>query len=136
MTAFIIVSIVSGILFGTMDGLIHANPLAVSLFEVFKPITKTSINVPAGVVIDLVYGFVLAGLFLLLYPALPGSSGVLKGITYALILWFLRVVMSVISQWMMYTVPVNALLYSLLTGLGEMLILGILYGIFLRPFSA
>jgi hypothetical protein len=135
MTAFIIVSIVSGILFGIMDGLIHANPLAVRLFEVFKPITRSSINVPAGVVIDLVYGFALAGLFLLLYPALPGGSGVVKGISYALILWFLRVVMSVISQWMMYTVPVNALLYSLLTGLGEMLILGILYGIFLRPFS-
>ena len=133
MTAYILVSIIGGILFGVMDGLINANPLAVKLFEVFKPIAKTSINVPAGVIIDLVYGFVLAGLFLLLYPALPGATGLLKGISYALIIWFLRVAMSVISQWMMYTLPVNALLYTLLAGLGEMLVLGILYGIYLRP---
>jgi hypothetical protein len=133
MTSYIIVSIISGILFGILDGLINANPLAVRLFEIFKPIAKTSINIPAGVVIDLVYGFALAGLFLLLYPALPGDAGVVKGISFALVVWFLRVVMGVISQWMMYTVPVNALLYSLLAGLGEMLILGILYGLTLHP---
>ncbi|HEX7555637.1 MAG TPA: hypothetical protein VF338_03355 [Leptolinea sp.] len=134
MTSYIIVSIISGILFGTLDGLINANPLAVRLFEVFKPIARTTINIPAGVVIDLVYGFALAGLFLLLYPALPGNAGAVKGISFALIVWFLRVVMGVISQWMMYTVPVNSLVYSLLAGLGEMLILGLLYGLMLRPF--
>lgn len=134
MTAYIIVSIISGILFGTLDGLINANPLAVRLFEVFKPIARTAINVPAGVIIDLVYGFALAGIFLLLYPSLPGNTDLVKGISYALLIWFLRVVMGVISQWMMYTVPANALIYSLLAGLGEMLILGLLYGLVLCPF--
>jgi hypothetical protein len=133
MTSYIIVSIISGILFGILDGLINANPLAVRLFEVFKPIARTTINVPAGIVIDLAYGFALAGLFQLLYPALPGNAGVVKGISFALMAWFLRVVMGVISQWMMYTVPVNALMYSLLAGLGELLILGVLYGLYLRP---
>lgn len=133
MTTYIILSIVSGILFGVLDGLIHANPAAVRLFEVFKPITRTGINVTAGLVIDLVYGFLLAGLFLLLYPALPGSNGLVKGLSFGVITWFLRVAMGVISQWMMYTVPLNTLFYSLLTGLGEMLILGILYGLFLHP---
>jgi ethanolamine ammonia-lyase large subunit len=33
----IIVSIASGILFGVMDGLINANPLAQRLYEVYKP---------------------------------------------------------------------------------------------------
>jgi hypothetical protein len=133
LTSYIIVSIISGILFGALDGVINANPLAVRLFEVFKPIAKTTINIPAGVVIDLAYGFVLAGLFMLLYPALPGDAGVVKGISFALMVWFFRVVMGVISQWMMYTVPVNALLYSMLAGLGEMFILGILYGLTLHP---
>lgn len=133
MSTYLIVSLISGILFGILDGLINANPIAVRLFEVFKPIARTSLNFLAGIIIDLAYGFILAGLFLLLYPSLPGEVGLVKGVSFALIAWFLRVVMSVASQWMMYKVPGKTLLYSLLTGLGEMLLLGILYGLTLQP---
>jgi hypothetical protein len=133
MIRYIIVSIVSGILFGIMDGLINANPLAQRLYEVYKPIAKTAINVPAGIVIDLVYGFVMAGVFLLLYRSLLGETGLLKGISFAFLIWFFRVVMSVTSGWMMFNVPIGALFYTLITGLGEMLILGILYGLTLKP---
>lgn len=133
MTSYIIVSVISGILFGILDGLINANPFATKLFEVYKPIAKTSVNFAAGMIIDLAYGFILAALFLLLYPSLPGESGFVKGVSFALLVWFFRVVMNVASQWMMFKVPVEALLYSLLAGLGEMLILGILYGLALEP---
>lgn len=133
MIAYIIVSIVSGILFGVMDGLINANPLAQKLNKIYKPIAKSSMNVPAGIVIDLVYGFVMAGIFLILYNSLPGELGLLKGISFAFLAWFFRVVMYVASQWMMLNVPIRALLYTLLTGLCEMLILGILYGLTLTP---
>jgi hypothetical protein len=52
MIRYIVVSIVSGILFGAMDGLINANPLAQKLYEVYKPITRASLNIPAGIGID------------------------------------------------------------------------------------
>jgi len=133
MTSYIIVSVISGILFGILDGLINANPIANKLYEVYQPIAKTSVNFMAGVIIDLAYGFILAALFLLVYPSLPGEVGLVKGVSFALMLWFLRVVMSVASQWMMFKVPLKALLYTLLAGLGEMLILGILYGLALQP---
>ncbi len=133
MVTYIVISIIGGILFGVMDGLKNANPLAVRLFEAYKPISRTSVNFIAGILIDLAYGFILAGLFLLMYASLPGESGFLKGISFALIVWFLRVVMSVLSQWMMFKIPVKTLLYDLGSGLGEMLVLGILYGIALRP---
>ena len=133
MTRYIIVSIVSGILFGTMDGFIHANPLAQRLYQVYQPIARTSINALAGILIDLIYGFVMAGVFLLLYKSLPGGTGLVKGLSFALLLWFFRVVMYTASHWMMYNVPVETLLYSLLAGLGEMLILGLLYGLTLKP---
>ena len=135
MVRYIIVSIVSGILFGAMDGFINANPLARRLYEVYKPIAKASINALAGAVIDLVFGFIMAGVFLLLYRSLPGEAGLLKGISFALLAWFFRVVMYVASGWMMFNVPVGALLYTLITGLGEMLILGILYGLSLKPLT-
>ena len=133
MTTYIIVAVISGILFGVLDAVINANPMAQRLFQVYAPIARTSLNPAAGIIIDLVYGFVMAGVFLLLYQSLPGSSGLLKGVSFALIAWFFRVVMSVASQWVMFRVPTRALLYSLATGLGEMLILGILYGLTLRP---
>lgn len=135
MTLYIFVSIVSGIIFGLMDGVINANPIAVKLYEVYKPITKTSVNFIAGMIIDIAYGFILAAIFMLLYPSLPGMNGVVKGISFAGGVWFLRVVMGVASQWMMYKVPVKALLYTLITGLAEMLVLGILYGYTLKPHS-
>ena len=133
MITYIIVSIISGVLFGVLDGLINVNPVAQSLYEVYKPIAKTSINALAGITIDLIYGFVMAGVFLLLYQSLPGEVGLVKGVCFAIIIWFFRVVMYVASQWVMFNVPVNALLYTLVTGLGEMLILGILYGLTLKP---
>jgi hypothetical protein len=133
MTAYIIVSIISGVLFGVLDGLINVNPFAQSLYQVYKPIAKTSVNALAGIAIDLIYGFVMAGVFLLLYPSLPGQVGLVKGISFALLIWFFRVVMYVASQWMMFNVPASALLYTLVSGLGEMLVLGILYGLTLKP---
>ncbi|MDH4139939.1 MAG: hypothetical protein OEV43_05145 [Coriobacteriia bacterium] len=112
-----------------MDGVVNANPFAQRLLEVYKPIARTSVNPVAGIVIDLAYGFVMAGVFLLLYESLPGSSGLLKGISFAVLVWFFRVAMSIASQWMMFRVRAQTVLYSLLTGLGEMRVLGILYGL-------
>jgi hypothetical protein len=133
MIRYIIVSVVSGVLFGILDGVINANPLAQRLYEVYKPIARTSINPLAGIVIDLVYGFVMAGVFLLLYASLPGGTGLVKGVSFALLAWFFRVAMYAASQWVMFNVPIEALLYSLVTGLGEMLVLGVLYGLTLKP---
>jgi hypothetical protein len=133
MVRYIIVSISSGILFGILDGLINANPLAQKLYAVYKPIARISINVPIGIAIDLAYGFIMAAVFLLIYQSLPGQSGIVRGITFALIVWFFRVVMSAASTWMMFNVPLTAILYTLITGLVEMLILGILYGLTLKP---
>jgi hypothetical protein len=132
-TTYFILSVISGILFGVMDGLINANPLATRLYAVYKPIARTSINVPAGIIIDLLYGFVMAGVFLILYTSLPGETGIVKGVSFALLAWFFRVVMSVASQWMMYIIPARSLLYTAIAGLGEMLVLGILYGLTLHP---
>ena len=133
MTSYLMISIISGILFGVLDAVINANPFAQRLYQVYTPIAKKSVNFVAGIAIDLLYGFVMAGLFLLLYDSLPGANGLLKGISYAIIAWFFRVVMYVASQWMMFTVPGKTLLYTLFTGLAEMLILGTLYGLVLKP---
>jgi hypothetical protein len=74
----------------------------------------------------------MAAVFLLLYASLPGEAGWVKGVSFALLVWFFRVAMYTASQWVMFNVPVNTLLYTLVAGL-EMLVLGILYGLTLKP---
>ena len=135
MVGYIVISLVSGILFGIMDGLINANTLARRLFEVYQPIACTSLNVVAGILIDIVYGFILAAIFLVLYQSLPGQSGILKGLSFAVLVWFFRVVMQAASTWMMYRVPGTTIGYSLIAGLIEMMILGVLFGVTLKPVS-
>ena len=133
MWRYVIVSVVSGILFGVLDGLINANPLARKLYEVYQPIARKSVNAIAGVIIDLVYGFVMAAVFLLLYASLPGQLGIVKGLSYGVLVWFFRAVMSAASTWMMFRVPVKTIAYGLIAALVEMLVLGVLYGLTLHP---
>jgi hypothetical protein len=98
-----------------------------------RPVMRTTSNVPAGIIIDLVYGFVLAGIFLFLYQSLPGNSGWVKGISFGFMIFLFRVLMQVASQWMMFDIPSGLLFYNLMSGLVEMLLLGIFFGFLLKP---
>ncbi len=133
MFRFIIVSISSGILFGLLDGIINGNQYAQKLFECYKPIAKTSVNIPLGVSIDIIYGFVMCWMFLIIYNSIPASNSLVKGVLYGLALWFFRVLMSVITNYMMFEVPLKTLLYVAATGLIEMVIIGSLYGLAIKP---
>jgi hypothetical protein len=133
MAGYFVISILSGILFAILDGVINANPLARKYYEIYQPIAKTSLNPVAGILIDLVFGFIMAGVFVILYISIPGETGLIKGVSFAVMVWFFRVVMVVASQWMMYITPVKTLLYTLVAGFGEILILGLLYGLTLKP---
>ncbi len=129
MTKYILVSLGLGLLFALLDGILNANPLAQRLYAYLGPIARPSVNVVAGMLIDLAYGFVLAGLFLLLRRSLPGATGLLKGASYGLIVWFFRVVMYGASQWVMVRIPAAAVWYVLAAGLVEMLVLGVVCGL-------
>ncbi len=129
MARYLLVSVGSGILFAVMDGLLNANPLARRAYKVFAPIARKSINIPIGLLIDLVYGFVLAGAFLVLQGSLSLSSPVLNGLLFGAAVWFFRVVMQAASQWMMFAIPAVTVAYPLLSGLVEMLVLGAVYGL-------
>lgn len=133
MGRYLLVSIGSGILFGILDGVINANPLAQKLYMVYSPIMKKSINIFAGMGIDLAYGFIMAAMFLLLYQSLPGETGLLKGLSFGLLAWFFRVLMSAASFWVMFDVPVSLIIYNLLAGLAEMVLIGLFYGLTLKP---
>lgn len=132
MVRFIIAAVVTGILFGAMDGFINGNALAARLMECYKPIAKTTINIPAGIIIDLLYGFVITAVFIAVKPVLPSESMIIKGLVYGAGIWFFRVLMNVVSSWMMFNIPLKTLVYLLFAGLAEMLVLGLLNGLIIK----
>ncbi len=82
---------------------------------------------------DLLYGFVMAAVFLTLYRSLPGETGPAKGVSFGFLAWFFRVFMQVVSNRVMLKVPPAALVYTLITGLAEVTALGVFYGWTLKP---
>ncbi len=116
--------VAAGLAFALLDALLNANPVAARLLAVYRPITRASINAPLGLAFDVVSGVVMAYLYVFLTPALPGGW-IAKGIVFGLIAWFFRVAMGVASQAIMFRVPPAALMYTLLTGLAEMALLGL-----------
>ncbi len=132
MARYVVASLSSGVLFGIMDALINGNPLAARIMDCYKPIARQAVNVPAGMAIDLAYGFVICAVYLFILPVLPAQSGTARGIAFGLGMWFFRVVMNALSGWMMFIVPGRTLVYQLVTGLAEMLLLGIVIGLILK----
>jgi hypothetical protein len=124
---FLIVGLASGIIFALLDFVLNANPLAQRLSAPYWPIARKAMPLAAAIVIDLLFGFAMAGIFLLLRPAFPGGPVLGAGISFGLLMWFFRVLMSGLSQWVMFDIPLKTLLYSIGAGLVEMLALGLFY---------
>jgi hypothetical protein len=77
-----------------------------------------------GLIFELVNGFMLAVIYAVIHPSLPGQ-GWKKGISYGLIVWGLRVVMWAFSTYMMTDMPPILIAITVVTGLIEVLILSI-----------
>jgi hypothetical protein len=102
--------------FGVLGGMI--GELAFGL----PPGQPDEAKLVTGLVFELVNGFMLAVIYAIIYPALPGR-GWKKGISYGVIVWGLRVVMWAFSTYMMTDLSPILIGITALTGLLEMLII-------------
>ena len=127
----IMVGLAAGVAFLLLDGLLNANPLAQQVYAGYRPIARSSVNALAGSLVDLTYGLILVALFVTLRHCLPGRKGLAKGVSFGLMVWFLRVVMRVAGEWLTTTLPPSAHAYSLVTGLVQMLLVAILIALLL-----
>jgi len=127
----IVVGLAAGVVFLILDGLLNANPLAQQVYAGYRPIARSSVNVLAGSLVDLAYGLILVALFVTLRHCLPGRKGLTKGVSFGLMVWFLRVVMRVAGEWVTTTLPPSAHAYSLVAGLVQMLLVAIVIALLL-----
>lgn len=114
--------IITGVLFSVFDMLI-----AISTSPMFSPysdlpIWKTSPNILAGLIFDLINGFILAAVYTIVYNGIPGF-GWKKGLNYGVFVGLFRVVMSSFSTIVMYNIPLTLVITSLITGYFEIIIL-------------
>jgi hypothetical protein len=77
----------------------------------------------AGLIFELVNGFMLAVVYAIIHNCLP-SVGWVKGLSYGLLVWGLRVVMWAFSTYMMTDMSPITISITVATGLVEMLIIG------------
>lgn len=89
------------------------------------PIWQTPLNITAGLIFDIINGFILVFVFNLITPSLPGQ-GWRKGLWFGLIVWLLRVVMMAFSTIVMYNVPLAIVMTNLIAGLIEVEALSII----------
>lgn len=75
-------------------------------------------------VFELINGFMLAVIYALIHPSLPGR-GWKKGFSYGFMVWGLRVVMWAFSTYMMTDLSPISIAVTVVTGLIEVLILGV-----------
>ena len=131
MWRYLVAGLTSGLLFAVLDGLLNANPLGQRMLEYLKPIARERMAMAAGLAVDLAWGFAMAGIYLLLRPSLPGQLPVWKGLSFAALAWFFRVLMRAVSDAVMLKVPLASVLYQIAGGAVEMALLGVLYGLLL-----
>lgn len=77
-----------------------------------------------GIIFEVVNGFMLALIYALIHACLPGQGWV-KGLSYGLIVWGLRVVMWAFSTYVMTDMSPILIGINVSTGLVEVLILGV-----------
>jgi hypothetical protein len=122
---FLVAGIVASILFlvlnaifGMLGGLIGMQLFGLPLEQ------PSEVKMMIGPIFELINGFMLALIYAIIHPDLPGQ-GWKKGVSYGLIVWGLRVVMWAFSNYMMTDMPPVLIVITVVTGLIEVLILGV-----------
>ena len=133
MTRYLLASLAVGLLFIVLDVLINVNPLARRLNRALEPVARKTMNPLPAILIDLCYGFLIAGLYWLLHAAMPGPTLIARALSFGLMLWLLRVVMAALSQWVMFDLPAASPLYYIGAGLFEMLAIALACALILAP---
>ena len=125
----LVCGVITGILFLIFDMLIGISTSPIFSPYSDLPIWKTPPDILAGLVFDLINGFILALVYRTLYEGIPGL-GWKKGLSYGVIVGLFRVVMMSFSTIVMYNVPLILVITSLITGFIEIVILCTILAVF------
>jgi len=126
-------SLIIGVFFIILDGCsaIILSPVYArfSGLEIFK----TAPSIRAGLLFDVLNGFILVTVFMVIQEGLPGGL-IVKGIYFGFIVGLFRVLMNAFSSYVMYNIPPTLLIYSSLVWYVEIIVLGVLTSLVYQRF--
>lgn len=115
----------AGVLFLVLDMVFAVAAMPFLLSYSGLPVFKNPPDVSSGVVFDLINGFILASVYIILYKGIPGL-GWRKGFNYGVIVGLFRVVMASFSGIVMYNIPSVVVAVNLISGYLEIILLCVL----------
>ena len=124
---FLVAGIAASVLFLVLDAILGmaGGFIGTKVFGLpFEQPPGIEAKIKFGLIFELINGFMLAAIYAVIHPSLPGQ-GWKKGISYGLLVWGLRVVMGAFSTYMMTDISPASTSIGVVTGLIEVLILGI-----------
>ncbi|MEW5839696.1 hypothetical protein [Nitrososphaera sp.] len=105
------------------------SPKLVAVWTEIEPVPSLASLAPALIVTPLIYSFVFA----LLHPAIPGKSGLHKGVVFGLILWgLIAVFFELFTPSGLFGEPAHLLAYELSLWLAALVAVGAVLGAMYR----
>jgi hypothetical protein len=121
-------AIIVGVLFIVLDMLVAIITSPIFSTHSDLPIWNDPPNIMAGIVFDLINGFILVIVYQTLYDGIPDVNW-RKGLNYGIIVGLFRVVMMAFSTFVMYDVPLELIITSLVAGYIEIVLLCIILAV-------
>lgn len=115
-------ALITGVLFIVFDMLVAIITSPIFSAHSDLPIWNDPPNIMAGIVFDLVNGFILVIVYKTLYDGIPGLHW-RKGLNYGIIVGLFRVLMMAFSTFVMYDIPLELIITSLVAGYIEIVLL-------------
>ena len=120
-----ICSVIVGAVFILLDMIFSMATIPLYAKYAELPIWNNPPNIIAGMVFDIINGFILVCVYNLLYDGIPGDR-VRKGAVYGFIVGLFRVIMMTFSVIVVYNVPFDYVIMTMITGYVEIIVLGII----------
>ena len=121
----IICSVIIGLIFILLDMLlvIALSPINTAYMDL--PIWKSPPNIVAGIIFDIINGFIIVFVYNIIKESIPFESWK-KGSIYGIIMGLFRIVMMAFTTIVIYNVPIVLVVANLIGGFIEIITLGIL----------
>ena len=121
----IICSVIIGLFFILLDMILAIAFFPINFAYIDLPIWKSPPNIIAGIIFDIINGFIIVFVYNLVKESIPYEFWK-KGTIYGIIMGLFRVVMMAFTTIVIYNVPIVLVVANLIGGFIEIIVLGIL----------
>lgn len=134
MVRYSLISVLAGSIMLVFDVVFVNNEFARRISIPLDPIRRKKNTFTRNLAVNISFGFIFAGFYLMSYRSLPGlPNSLFRSIYFAIMVWIPSFVFKAMSQWVEFDFPGKFLLYTVFSGFIKILSISILFHYVLRP---